>query len=112
MNENEVLPESSEREPKLTWWDSFANDIGTSYLLRDESREGRPVVGGYVVDNATGFIFLLNDDNSEKQPLFHHELDVVSAREVVERDYLKSLANSTSHDTSHDASDEQPVHQS
>lgn len=112
MNENEVSPESGEKEPVLKWADSIASNLGTSYLLRDESREEDDrVVGGYLVDNE-GFIILLNEDNSEQQPLFHHELDVVSAREAVEQDYLKTLANSTNHDASHGVSDERPAHQS
>ena len=111
MIEDETTPEVHADEPVLKWADSFANDIGTSYLLRDESREGSPVVGGYVVDNATGFIILLNDDNSDPQPLFHHELDVDSARKAVEQDYLDTLANSTNHDASLGADDEQLVHQ-
>jgi hypothetical protein len=110
MIEDETSPELHVKEPVLKWAESFANDIGTSYLLRDESLTGHPVVGGYIVDN-DGFILLLSDDNSDPQPLFHHQVDVDAARKAVEADYLKTLANSTNHDASQGADDEQLVHQ-
>lgn len=110
MIEDETSPEVHAKEPVLKWASGFANNIGTSYVLRDESIEGSPVVAAYIVDEKTKSIVLLMDDSNGELPQFQeHEYE--AARKLVEEDYLKTLANSTSRDVSLGADDGQLVHQ-